>query len=77
MQSGIDVGAGAGTREGVLNVRGDIPGSVLRRRWCVMPTCLRLPQFREQTEQRSSDFSPTRVASTRCPQYSTSHVLAI
>ena len=31
MQSGIDVGAGAGTGDGVLNVRGDILGSVFLR----------------------------------------------
>ena len=80
MQSGVDVGAGAGTGEGVLNVREDILGYISRRRRCVMSTCLYLPQFREQAEQRSSDFSTTRlgcVAPTCCPQYSTSHILAI
>ena len=76
MQSGVDVGAGAGTGEGVLNVREDILGYISRRRRSVMSTtCLYLPQFRERTGQRSSDLSIARRR--RCAQYSTTRVSAV
>jgi hypothetical protein len=55
MQSGVDVAAGIGTsREVVLDV--ELVGSTFRGRWCVMSTCLCLPQLRERPEQQSDDF---------------------
>jgi hypothetical protein len=85
MQSGVDIGAGAGTEEGVLDVEedniparvlrtlslparnclagGGLVGSIFRRRWCVMSTCLRLPQLRERTKQRSGNFGVARLGS--------------
>jgi hypothetical protein len=56
IQSGVEVGAGTGTTEGNNN----LVGSVFSGRWCVMSSCLCLPQFRERTEQLSSDFGIAR-----------------
>ena len=36
-------------------------GSIFRRRWCVMSTCLYLSQLRELSEQRSGDFGIARL----------------
>ena len=50
MQSGVDVGARAGTGEGVSNVRGRYTGIRIPQtlvRYVHLPC---LPQFREQTE---------------------------
>jgi hypothetical protein len=35
-------------------------GSIFRKRWCVLSTCLYPPQLRERIEQRSGDFGIAR-----------------
>jgi hypothetical protein len=52
---------------------GGLVESIFCRRWCVMYTCLCLPQLREQVEQRCGDFGIARLEH-RCVQFLASHV---
>jgi hypothetical protein len=78
IQSGVDVGAGAGIWEGVFDVEedntlpasslsarnglagGGLVGYIFRRRWCVLSTCLCLPQLREWSKQQPGNFDIAR-----------------
>jgi hypothetical protein len=52
---------------------GGLVESIFCGRWCVMSTCLCLPQLREQVQQRSGDFGIARLEH-RCVQFLTSRV---
>jgi hypothetical protein len=62
MQSGVDVGAGAGSREGVLDVEEEDSYSAVVGALCPPAFCL--PQLRERSEQWSGDFGIARLGTS-------------